>query len=403
MSLIQRADAVQRAGRYSPSVRQLGTLARRLEIHWLDVAIAVGLSALALAEGSGRDSVDFSPATLLATAPLIVRRKWPVLTVLAALVGFTIAGNATNIAAIAGGLMAVISVAMYWRHEILGGLVALGSAIYVALEFGRGSTSTLPIPGAALSFVLLGAAYLTGREIASRQKQLNQQRQWTAQLEREHEQALKAAAETERRHIARELHDVVAHSVSVMVVQAGAARKVMDEKPDAARESLLAVEASGHEAMEELRRLLGVLSENGVEKGDDAPPLAPQPGLDGLHAVVARLREAGLPVELRIVGERCSIPPGVDVAAYRIVQEALTNALKYAGGARTEVVLRYEPNAIDLEVIDEGMVAAPADGIGRGLVGMQERVALFGGTLDAGKRPERGYAVRAHLPVTPSE
>jgi signal transduction histidine kinase len=402
MRLIQRADALQHGGRYSPFVRQVGTLARRLEIRWIDVAIAVGLSALALAEGSGRDSVDFSPATLLATAPLIVRRKWPVLTVLAALIGFTIAGDATNFAALVGGLIAVISVAMYWRHEILGALLTLGSAIYIALEFGRGSTSTLPIPGAALSFVLLGAAYLTGREIASRQKQLNQQRQRTALLEREHAQALKAAAETERRHIARELHDVVAHSVSVMVVQAGAARKVMHEKPAAALDSLLAVEASGHEAMGELRRLLGVLSENGgTEK--EAAPLAPQPGVDSLDALVARVREAGLPVEMRIDGERPSIPPGVDVAVYRIVQEALTNALKYAGGARTEVVLRYEPNAIDVEVLDEGMVATPADGIGRGLVGMQERVALFGGKLLAGKRPERGYAVRAYLPLTSSE
>ena len=384
-------------------MRQLGTLARRLEIRWLDVVIAVGLSVLAIVGGSGQDSVDFSPATLLATAPLIVRRKWPVVTVVAALVGFTIAGNATNIAAIAGGLIAVVSVAMYWRHEILGGLVALGSAIYIALEFGHGSTSTLPIPGAALSFVLFGAAYLTGREIAARQQQLNQQRQRTAQLEGEHQQALKAAAEGERRHIARELHDIVAHSVSVMVVQAGAARKVLDDKPEAARESLIAVEASGHEAMDELRRLLGVLSENGAEKGTDAAPLAPQPGLDGLDALVARVREAGLPVELRIDGQRRSLPPGVDVAAYRIVQEALTNALKYAGGARTEVVLRYAPDAVDLEVVDEGMIATAADGIGRGLVGMEERVALFGGTLDAGKRPERGYAVRAHLPLTPSE
>jgi signal transduction histidine kinase len=384
-------------------VRQLGTLARRLEIRWLDVVIAVGLSVLAVVEGSGRDSLDFSPAVLLATAPLIVRRKWAVATLVAALVGFTLAGNATNFAAIAGGITAVISVAMYWRHEILGGLVTLGSAVFIALQFAGGSTSTLPIPGAALSFVLFGAAYLAGREIAARQRQLNQQRERAAQVEREHEQALKAAAEGERRHIARELHDIVAHSVSVMVVQAGAARKVLDDKPEAARESLIAVEASGHEAMDELRRLLGVLSENGAEKGTDAAPLAPQPGLDSLDALVARVREAGLPVELRIDGERRSLPPGVDVAAYRIVQEALTNALKYAGGARTEVVLRYTPDAVDLEVVDEGIIATAADGIGRGLVGMEERVALFGGTLDAGKRPERGYAVRAHLPLTPAE
>jgi len=384
-------------------MRQLGTLTRRLEIRWLDVAIAVGLSILAVALGSGRDSQDFSPAVLLATAPLVVRRKWPIATVLAALVSYTIAGDASNFAGIAGGVTAIISVAMYSRHEILGWLVALGSALAISLEFGQSSTSTLPIPSAVFPFVLIGAAYLAGREIATRQQQLSQQRGRTAQLEREREQAVKAAAESERRHIARELHDVVAHSVSVMVVQAGAARKVMDEKPEAARESLHAVEASGHEAMDELRRLLGVLSENGAEKGTDAAPLAPQPGLDSVDALVARVRDAGLPVALRIDGERHPLPPGVDVAAYRIVQEALTNALKYAGGAPTEVVLRYQPNAIDLEVIDEGMVATPADGIGRGLVGMQERVALFGGTLDAGKRPERGYAVRAHLPITTSE
>jgi signal transduction histidine kinase len=374
-------------------VRQLGTLLRRLEIRWLDVLIAVGLSVLAVVGGSGQDSLDFSPATLLATAPLIVRRKWPVLTVLAALIGFTIAGNATNFAAIAGGLTAVISVAMYWRHQILGGLVALGGAIYIALEFGHGSTSTLPIPGAALSFVLFGAAYLAGREIARRQQQLNLQRERTAQLEREHEQALKAAAETERRHIARELHDVVAHSVGVMVVQAGAARKVMDDKPGAARESLLAVEATGHEAMAELRRMLGVLGENGSEA-----PRAPQPTLDTLDTLIGPVREAGLPVVLRVEGERPSIPPGVDNAAYRIVQEALTNALKYAGGAPTEVVIRYTPDAIELEVADEGIVATAAEGIGRGLAGMRQRVALFGGSIEAGKRPGRGYAVRARVP-----
>jgi signal transduction histidine kinase len=374
-------------------VRQLATLARRLEIRWLDVVIAVGLSVLAVVGGSGQDSLDFSPATLLATAPLIVRRKWPVVTVVAALVGFTIAGNATNIAAIAGGITAVISVAMYWRHEILGGLVALGSAIYIALEFGHGSTSTLPIPGAALSFVLFGAAYLAGREIAARQQQLNQQRQRTVQLEGEHRQALKAAAEGERRHIARELHDVIAHSVSVMVVQAGAARKVLDDKPGAARESLLAVEATGHEAMAELRRLLGVLGENGSD-----PPRAPQPTLDTLDTLIGPVREAGLPVALRVEGERSSIPPGVDNAAYRIVQEALTNALKYAGGAPTEVVIRYTADAVELEVADEGIVATAADGIGRGLAGMRQRVALFGGSIEAGKRPGRGYAVRARVP-----
>jgi signal transduction histidine kinase len=276
------------------------------------------------------------------------------------------------------------------------GLVVVGAAGFIALVFGRGSTSTLPVPGALLAFLLIGAAYLAGREIGTRQKQLTQERAHAAQREREQEEAVKVAADTERRHIARELHDIVAHSVSVMVVQAGAARKVLDDKPEAARESLLAVEASGHEAMAELRRLLGVLGENGSE-----PPLAPQPGLSGLEALIARVKEAGLQVELHVEGEPRALPPGVDVAAYRIVQEALTNALKYAGGARTEVVVRHAADAVDIDVIDDGTIATPADGIGRGLLGMRERVAVFGGTVEAGRRPERGYAVRAHLPLEP--
>ena len=386
-------------------MRQLGTLARRLQIHWLDVAIAGGLSALAVAQSLSQSEHGGSAADLLCTVPLLVRRRWPIPVLLVCLVGFGLSGNNTGLAGLAAGLIATVSVGLYAKGT-LAWLAVLGSAIALTLEFGfrgNGNQSTLPVPPFLLPVILLGAAFLAGREIAARQQQLTQERDRAAVREREQEAAVKAAAEGERRHIARELHDIVAHSVSVMVVQAGAARKVLDDKPEAARESLIAVEASGHEAMDELRRLLGVLSENGAEKGTDAAPLAPQPGLDGLDALVARVREAGLPVELRIDGQRRSLPPGVDVAAYRIVQEALTNALRYAGGAHTEVVVRYAPDAVDLEVVDEGMIATAADGIGRGLVGMEERVVLFGGTLDAGKRPERGYAVRAHLPLTPSE
>jgi signal transduction histidine kinase len=376
-------------------VRQLGTLARRLRIHWIDVVIAASLSALTVVEGSGRDSMSFSPAVLLCTIPLVVRRRWPIPVVLVVFAGFGLAGDTTNLAALLGGEIAVVSVGLYSQRQNLAGLVVLGAAAFIALEFGRGSTSTLPVPGAVLAFLLIGAAYLAGREIGTRQKQLRQERERAAQREHEQEVALRAATETERRHIARELHDVVAHSVSVMVVQAGAARQVLTDKPEAARESLLAVEASGHEAMNELRRLLGVLSEN----GSDPPPLAPQPGMGSVEGLIARVKDAGLPVELQIEGQRTPLPAGLDVAAYRIVQEALTNALKYAGGARTQVVVRYLPEAIDLEVVDEGTVSAPADGIGRGLAGMRERVALFSGTIETGPQPGRGYAVRAHLPI----
>jgi len=377
-------------------VSELRAVAHRFQIHWIDVALALGLTILAVVEGSGRDSLQFSPAVWLCTLPLLVRRRWPISVLVLALGGFSIAQSAVNLSALIGGLVGVLSVGLYGRHQNLNWLVILAGAGLIALEFGHGSTSTLPIPGAALSFVLFGAAYLAGREVATRQRQLTEERDRARQREREQEAAVTAAGEAERRHIARELHDVVAHSVSVMVVQAGAARKVMAEKPDAARESLLAVEASGHEAMAELRRLLGVLGENGSH---EEAPLAPQPGLTGLDTLITRVRDAGLPVELHRDGNPVALPPGVDVAAYRIVQEALTNALKYAGGARTQVIVRYGDDAVELEVVDEGTVATPADGIGRGLGGMRERVALFGGTIEAGKRPGAGYGVKAHLPI----
>ena len=374
-------------------MRQLGSLARRLDVRWIDAALALGLSVLTVAEGSGRDSMGFAPAVLLCTVPLVVRRRWPIPVLLVALTGFTLAGDSTNLAALAGGLIAAVSVGLHSRNQVLGAIVVLAVATVIALEFGHGTRTDLPIPPFIAPFLLIGAAFLAGREIASRQLQLNAQRERASRLERAQDEAVKAGAEAERRHIARELHDVVAHSVSVMVVQAGAARKVLDDKPEAARESLLAVEASGHEAMAELRRLLGVLGENGSEA-----PRAPQPTLDTLDNLIAPVREAGLPVVLRVEGERSSIPPGVDNAAYRIVQEALTNALKYAGGAPTEVVIRYTPDAVELEVVDEGVVATPAEGMGRGLAGMRQRVALFGGSIEAGKRPGRGYAIRARLP-----
>jgi len=368
---------------------------RRLRIGWLDVVLALGLSLLAVAEGPSSDSSDFSPAVLLCTAPLIVRRKWPIPVLLLALAGFSIAANATNLAALAGGLIAAVTVGLDDRHRVLGGIAVLAVATAIAFEFGHGTYTTLPIPPFLAPFLMIGAAYLGGRAVATNQALARQERGRADQLEREHAAAIQAAAEAERRHIARELHDVIAHSVGVMVVQAGAARHVLDEKPEAARESLLAVEASGHEAMTELRRMLGVLGADG-----EPPPLSPQPGVDRLEALVARVKEAGLPVELRIEGESRPLPPGVDVAAYRIVQEALTNALKYAGGAPTQAVVRYSPEAVDIEVVDEGNVKTPAEGVGRGLAGMRERVAAYGGSIDAARREGGGYAVRAHLPTT---
>lgn len=375
----------------------VGRAWRWLQIGWIDVVLAVGLSVLAVLEGPGTDSAQFSPAVLLCTAPLIFRRRLAIPVLVVALVGFSIAGNASNLAALIGGLVAAVSIGLDRSHPLIGGLFVLGGALAIALEFGgQGQFTELPIPGWLTPFLLIGSAFLAGRAIASRDQRLQEQRERASQVEREHEAAVMAAAESERRHIARELHDVIAHSVGVMVVQAGAARHVMDERPEAARDSLLAVEQSGHEAMAELRRLLGVLGENG-----SSAPLSPQPGMDRLDALVARVREAGLPVELRVEGAARPLPPGVDVAAYRIVQEALTNALKYAIGAPTTAFVRYGDDAIDIDVVDSGRVTAPAEGVGRGLMGMRERVALFGGSITAGPREDSaGYAVSAHLPLS---
>jgi signal transduction histidine kinase len=215
------------------------------------------------------------------------------------------------------------------------------------------------------------------------------------QLEREREEKAHAAVAEERGRIARELHDVVAHSVSVMVVQAQAGPRLLNE-PEQARGAFRSIEASGREALVELRRLLGVLrTEN------EQPAVGPQPGLSSLESLLGQLREAGLPVELRVEGEPVQLSPGIDLSAYRIVQEALTNTLKHASGSQAEVTIRYGTSLLELEVVDNGLGSpASVNGSGHGLIGMRERVALYGGLLEAGPGDVGGYAIRAQLPLT---
>src|SRR5207249_2705156 len=182
----------------------------------------------------------------------------------------------------------------------------------------------------------------------------------------------------ERAGIARELHDIVAHSVSVMVVQAGAERRVLDQRQASTREVLLSIEQTGRQALAEMRRLLGML-----RKDDEELALAPQPSMAHMELLVEQIRDAGMPVELRVEGEPVPLPPGVDLSAYRIVQEALTNALKHAGPARATVTVRYEEHELKLEIADSGRGHADGSGGGHGLIGMRERVALYGGEMDA--------------------
>ncbi|MCX5329209.1 MULTISPECIES: sensor histidine kinase [unclassified Streptomyces] len=239
-------------------------------------------------------------------------------------------------------------------------------------------------------------------------------------LERERESASQAAVAAERDRIARELHDIVSHNVSLMVVQAGAAREVLATMPDEAVTALRAVEDAGRGAMTDLRHLLGLLapSQSGEDTDEDAPAdavtdLSPQPGLDRLGQLVDRVSFAGLPVEVRVSGEPRPLPQGIDVTAYRIVQEALTNALRHGDGGKAEVTVRYADHALRVEVLNTGpsvLTGAPParatrshrEGTGRGLLGLRERVAVYGGDLDARRRLGGGYRVRARIPLDPS-
>jgi signal transduction histidine kinase len=252
----------------------------------------------------------------------------------------------------------------------------------------------------AVSGVLMGGTVsLIAYALQRRGKRAAELEERAALLEHEREELERAAVAEERRRIARELHDVIAHSITLMTVQAGAARIVLAEDPELARESVVSVEETGRHALAELRRLLGILR---TDEGEAS--LVPQPGLARVDDLIALARRAGLPVELTVEGEPRVLPPGVDLTAYRIVQEALTNAHKHAGPAHAHVLLHYESEAVELEVTNDGRISPNGgDSVGLGLVGMRERVALYDGTFEAGPRAGGGYAVRARLPVGAGE
>ena len=226
-------------------------------------------------------------------------------------------------------------------------------------------------------------------------EQVHAAEQRALQLERDREGAAEHAIAEERQRIARELHDVIAHSVSVMTVQAGAVRRLLLPEQEKEREALLSVEATGRQALTEMRRLVGLLKEDSV-----MTPYSPQPSMKALDVLVGTVREAGLPVELAVEGEQQELAPGVDLAAYRVVQEALTNALKYAGPARAWVTVRWARDELELAVENDGRTDVDGqDGGGHGLVGMKERVAVVGGTLESGPRSGGGFVVKARIPI----
>lgn len=214
-----------------------------------------------------------------------------------------------------------------------------------------------------------------------------------AKLEAARTAAAERAVAEERARIARELHDVIAHSVSVMTVQAGAVRRLLHPEQERERIALEAIESTGREALTEMRRLVGLLRRQGA-----TPEFSPQPSMRAVDVLVGTIHEAGLPVELAVEGEPTELAPGVDLAAYRVIQEALTNALKYAGPARAWVTVRWRDQELELEIANDGRSEVDGDGGGHGLVGLRERVALVGGSIDSGPRAGGGFVVTARLP-----
>ena len=353
---------------------------------WLDGAIHARVFAAA--------------AGVLLALAVAVRRRWPqvgILVVLALMSERMLFGHPAGLGNSAG-----VSVAVLLLFYGLGAfaperrsLWTLAAAVVVTsanawTKPGGGPSSVVPME---LFAVLL--PYVLGRMTRKRADRERVARGVAEQLDAARDSRARAAADGERARIAREIHDVIAHSVSVMVIQAGGARLVMGDEPKRAEESLRSVERAGREALAEMRRLLGILGDG------DLRALAPQPGLANIAPLLAHARTAGVSADLHVDGDPTPVPPALDLCAYRIVQEALTNTIKHAAPASASVKVRWEGSALELEISDDGRRGRAVNGTtgGHGITGMRERVALHSGTFEAGARSEGGFAVLARLPL----
>ncbi|MFG1917364.1 sensor histidine kinase [Micromonospora sp. NPDC048898] len=414
-------------------VGQLPPLSRRGQL--FDALLALGLGLLAIQAGTGdadgprpyRVEVDrgelwrgppvppdpvwppFLPVEddgtgwtaallILVVLPLVFRRRYPLGTLWVVLASAGLVDD--NPAALRLSFFACVvagySAAVFSPYKILA-LASLPAAaiLHAGLQSDASSVSDSAVP-----FLILLPIAVAADGLRRWKEHADEGRARMVAMEHEQVEALRRATEVERARIARELHDVVTHNVSVMVIQAGAARKVMESRPEDARAALLAVEAGGRAAMTELRHVMGLLTMDddvlGQEGGTD---LVPQPGLDGLGALVQRVRDSGVTVELVVRGQRGPLPSGVELTVYRLVQEALTNAVKHAAGASVRVLVEYGGEHLRVEVTDTGGRAGVTTGTGRGLIGLRERLAVYGGTLAAGPRLTGGYRVQALIPM----
>jgi signal transduction histidine kinase len=377
---------------------------RRYVVDGLIVVAFLG-AALELAVGGEEGRPDQPlwisiPVVGLLILPLLARRRfpfaapaWPFLA--GSVVSFV---DAELVVYTFGVFVAVIGCAFLFgmlENRLQGRIgLAIAIAAVAIIERNDPTGGWDDVVFISLVFVI---AWLAGFALSSKIQEYEHARDRAHVLERTREEQARQAVAEERARIARELHDIVGHSVSVMTVQAGAVRRLLTADQNREREALIVVEETGRQALAEMRRLVDVL-----RRPEEAPALAPQPSLEFLDKLVAQVREAGLPVELRVEGTPAKLPPGIDLTAYRLVQEGLTNALKHAGAHQAEVVVRYGAGEVVLQVSDDGLGdddGSGEDGGGQGLVGLRERVSVYGGVLEAGRQAGGGFTLHAKLPL----
>jgi signal transduction histidine kinase len=385
-------------------VRALGRFGSR---YWFDglVLVGIGLGIAVVVHDIHRTHGPHGPLwmdivlVVAMFAPLLARRRFPfgapvavaLVVTLSTLLDNEIVPDSFVIFLLGCATVFIFALLPDWRQALAGLAIIMGTNVIINHENPRGSFGNFLFGGVFFSVVwvvgfLLGRKFQEGEEAKVR----------ALRAEREREERARAAVADERARIARELHDVVGHSVSVMTVQASGVRRLLLPEQEREREALLVVEQTGREALAEMRRMVGVL-----RRPEEAPALAPQPSLEHLGRLIEQARDAGLPVELRIEGDAITLPAGVDLTAYRLVQEGLTNALKHAQATRADVLVTYRNSEIEVTVSDNGRGVGNGAGGGHGLVGMRERVSVYGGDLDAGPQPNGGYRLRARLPLTP--
>ena len=374
-----------------------------------DAALAVLFAAASLA--AAKTGTSAAVCAIGTTVQLAARRTRP-LTAFWIILIITVAtaSNTTTVTFFAV-MLAAYSAVVYSRFHGLAVLSVSAAAIVITAAFPDTSQS-IPARYTALTvfipIIVVGAAMHAWRRRAGHsQTRLHR-------MAAEHEAATRRALELERTRIARDLHDVVTHNVSSTVVLAGAARRVFGTSPEQATAALLAVEASGRAAMTELRHLLGLLDPHGgpadaIPAGPGSGPASPQPGLGRLQSLIDGVAAGGLVIDLHVSGSPRELPPGLDLAAYRVIQEGLTNVMKHAGAAKTTIMLDYGDAVLQVEVADDGQPgpgtspdgSAVIPGTGRGLLGLRERVTMYGGDFDVGRRPDGGWRIRAQIPLDP--